>query len=318
MISTFCFLESKTILSIEGKDRFSFLQGLVTQDVTKVTSCKSLYSLLLSPQGKFLYDFFIFPEDKENTKLFLMIEKERAIELLKRLTLYKLRSEVVLSLREDICLFAWWGEIKRKDFPQEKGEILFQNARILIRDPRLDSLGGFLICFPKEEGTTFLQGLDFKKESEEVYRLHLLKAGVPNGSRDMIIDKAIPLECGMEELGAIDWEKGCYMGQELTARTRYRGLVRKRLLPGVIKGNLEVPFKSRLFLAEKEVGTMCSSKQGYGLALIRLEALKNQKGTYSLCAPQQEGDDQKINPRKCFGSFEVYIPKWVQLPKSID
>ncbi len=310
MTCTFCLLKNKTILSIEGRDRVSFLQGLVTQDVTNVTSQKSLYSLLLSPQGKYLYDFFILPGNKDNTKLFIVIEKTKAQEFLRRLNLYKLRSEVTLSLLEASSVFAWWGEKKEEEkLPSEKGETFFQENLILIRDPRLRSLGGFLICVSQEEGKNFLRAHKFEEEDEHKYNLFLLKEGIPNGSQDMIVDKAIPLECGMDELGAINWQKGCYLGQELTARTRYRGEIRKRLFPGILKGVNEVPFKTRLFKGEKEVGTIRSSMEGYGIAFIRLESIEEKENIFSLYLPQEENSTIE---KSFLGYFQLYIPSWIQ------
>lgn len=312
MTKAFCLLKDKTILSIEGRDRVSFLQGLVTQDVTQVTPQKSLYSLLLSPQGKFLYDFFILPGNKENTKIFLIIEKDRAQEVLRRLNLYKLRAEVTLSLIESFFIFAWWGDLAEKEsLPSGKGQIFYQKDIVLLKDPRLESLGGFLICVSPEKGKDFLTNLKFQERKEQDYYLTLLKEGVPNGGQDMIIDKAIPLESSMDELGAIDWEKGCYLGQELTARTRYRGEVRKRVLPGILKGINEVPFKTRLCKEEKEIGTMRSSREGYGLALIRLEAIENGENIFSLYAPQEEGEDKVVG--NALGYFQLYVPPWIKL-----
>src|SRR5260221_3240146 len=148
--------------------------------------------------------------------------------------------------------------------PAIAGDAKPESDTLFFVDPRLAALGGRAYLpatnVPAETGT-----------SADYDRLRITQ-GVPDGSRDLPVEKAILLENGFDELNAIDWDKGCYMGQELTARTRYRGLVRKRLMPVTIEGPAPA-FGAPLLLGEKEAGEMRSANGELGLALIRLEAL---------------------------------------------
>lgn len=250
-------LENRCILEVAGPDATSFLQGLVTNDIRNVTANKTLYGALLNPQGKFLHDFTIW---KGEGGFYLTPEKDRAGDLLKRLTFYKLRTQVTLLLREDLYLYALWGE---DDLKGEKGDTLQEDGILRCVDPRLKELG-YLVLAPAFS----LKG--FQAKPFEDYDRHRLRLGVPDGRRDMKVDRAIPLECGLDELAAISWNKGCYTGQELTARTRYRGLVRKRLFPVRIEGPLP-PDGTPVTVLGEDRGEMYSHLQDLGLARLRIE-----------------------------------------------
>ncbi|MBL8677325.1 MAG: folate-binding protein YgfZ, partial [Alphaproteobacteria bacterium] len=200
-------LSHRGVIEIEGEDKATFLQGLISNDINLVTPTQAIYATLLTPQGRFLFDFFI--TEKDGTFL-LDVKAARLETLLKKLSLFKLRSKITLKGRPDLKIYAYWGE----------GDLTLE----AYPDPRLKTLGARLIGQAKPN------------ISAEEYDLHRLKLGVPEGGIDMLSEKAILLESGLDELNAISWTKGCYMGQELTARTKYRGLVRKRLFPVKIEG----------------------------------------------------------------------------------
>jgi folate-binding protein YgfZ len=236
-------LPHRGVIQIQGEDKAPFLQGLITNDVALITPTHAIYAALLTPQGRFLYDLFII--EKDNSYL-LDVEMERLEALLKKLSLYKLRSQVTLKSRHDLKVYALWGE--ESALPKEA-----------YPDPRLVELGARMMGTLSETATP------------QDYDMHRLILGVPEGGQDLIPEKAILLESGLDELNAISWTKGCYMGQELTARTKYRGLVRKRLFPVIIEGE-PPPFGSEIFLDGTSVGEMRTSNKEHGLALLRLEA----------------------------------------------
>ena len=171
----------------------------------------TIYATLLNPQGRFLYDFFI---TERLGSYFLDCEAERLDSLIKRLSLYKLRSRVTLKPRPDLNVYAAWGGdvVKTFDLKEEKGN----TCNCTFIDPRLVELGARII------------GEASPNTTPEAYDIHRLKLGVPEGGRDLIPEKSILLESGLDELNAISWTKGCYI-QELTARTKHVGQVRKRL-----------------------------------------------------------------------------------------
>ena len=174
------FLPHRGILQISGEDRATFLQGLITNDVRKVTPTQTLYAVLLTPQGRFLYDFFI---SEQGGAYLLETEVERLPELLQKLTFYKLRSRVVLTPRPDLAVYALWGQ--DLDSPLED----------VFVDPRLSELGF--------RGRGKGPAVPFQTASLEDYNRHRLHLGVPEGGVDLIPEKSIPLECGLDELNAI-------------------------------------------------------------------------------------------------------------------
>jgi folate-binding protein YgfZ len=253
-------LPQRGVLEIQGEDKATFLQGLVSNDIFDVTPEQAIYAVLLTPQGRFLYDLFIA---EKNGSFLIDAETQRLEALLKRLTLYKLRSQVNLQLRPDLKVFAIWGLTLSETLglKEESG-----SAREgLFMDPRLLQLGA--------RGIGEVKNMGFQQATARDYDAHRLMLGVPEGGLDLIPEKTIPLEAGLDELNAISWTKGCYLGQELTARTKYRGLIRKRLFPVKIEGELPIDNKE-IFLGGAEVGDMRTHNGSDGIALLRLEAFE--------------------------------------------
>ncbi len=259
----FLIARDRALISLTGEDRQAFLQGLVSNDVAKATPGRALYAAFLTAQGKYLHDIFIVVE---GDRLLIECEAGRRADLLRRLSLYKLRSKVALAEENalSVGLYFGAGALEALHLAPHAGEARAERGGVAFVDPRLAALGARAYLpaasLPAETG------------SREDYDRLRISLGVPDGSRDLPVEKAILLENGFDELNAIDWDKGCYMGQELTARTRYRGLVRKRLMPVAIEG--PVPeFGAPLLLGDKEAGEMRSASGDMGLALVRLEAL---------------------------------------------
>ncbi len=259
--------DHRSVLSITGTDKETFLQGLISNDIYKCSESNAIYACLLSPQGKFLYEMFII---QQNERLLVDCESETADDLIKRLKMYKLRSDVQIE-KTDYKVFAAFNT----DIPTIKA----------FDDPRHEAMGKRLLT---DTSTPAIDELD-------IYDIHRLKLGIPNGLQDLIQDKAILLENGIDELNGIDWNKGCYVGQELTARTKHRGLVRKRLLPVTFEGNAP-ECGTILYADDKKAGEMRSSNGTQGLALIRLAFL-----------------DQNISTEKG-EECSVQIPDWIELP----
>lgn len=261
-------LEARGILAVAGPDRASFLQGLVSNDVMRVAADRAVYAALLTPQGKYLFDFIMVEQDGE---IWLDTEAARLADLQRRLSMYRLRAKVELLARPDLTVAAVFGEGAAAAFglPAEPGAAKICEAGVVLVDPRLAELGCRLIV---ERGQLGLHGDRFAAADFAAYDRHRLALGIPDGSRDLVPDKSILLEAGFDELHGVDWQKGCYMGQELTARTRYRGLIKKRLFPVQIDG--AAPASGTLVTLDgKEAGELRSSCDGRGLALLRLDAI---------------------------------------------
>jgi folate-binding protein YgfZ len=241
-------LPNRGFLRLSGPDRLTFLQGLVSNDVNKVAPGRAVYSCLLTPQGKFLHDFFLVAD---GDSLLVECEADRRADLAQRLKMYKLRSKIEIT-EADYAAFAVFGSV-----PPVPGAIAFP-------DPRAPALETRMLAAADPEASP----LAF----EDYDRLRISEA-VPDGSRDMEVGKAILLENNIDLLNGVSWDKGCYTGQELTARTRYRGLIKKRLVPVRIAGPVP-PAGTPVIENGVEVGEMRTASGDLGLALLRLERLR--------------------------------------------
>ncbi len=265
----FAVLEDRGVLSVSGRDRVSFLQGLISNDIEKAGPGSAVYAALLTPQGKYLYDFFIVEAGEAGDALLLDCERAGLDGLMKRLSLYKLRADVTLEDRSDELAVA-------AVFGSGSIEAAIEGVAVFA-DPRL-AKAGVRCILPKSEARAILEKAGLTPADEADYDRLRLTLGLPDGSRDLIAEKSTLLESGFDELNGVDWDKGCYMGQELTARTKYRGLVKKRLMPVAFDGPPPEP-GTPVMLGDKEAGEVRSSQMtgdgGIGLALMRLDALEN-------------------------------------------
>jgi folate-binding protein YgfZ len=264
-------LPARGVIEIAGEDRVTFLQGLVSNDVAAAAPARAIWTALLTPQGKWLADFFILTDADH---LLLDCERAQIPMLVARLTRFRLRSRVTIAARDDFSTFVAW------DGPPP-------DAMIGAPDPRLPDAGWRLLSHtPLDTNAT-----------EADWDLHRLRLGLPDGSADLEGEKTVLLEAGFDELSGVAWDKGCYMGQELTARTKYRGLIKRRLVPVTVDGPVPPP-GTPVLRNGAEVGTMRSGRDAIGLAVLRLEAL-----TAELTC-----GDARLTAR---------IPNWMRLPESV-
>jgi tRNA-modifying protein YgfZ len=271
---SFVLLEDRGILGISGPDRRPFLQGLVSNDVEKVNSETARYAALLTAQGKYLHDFVMVDTGES---LWLDVEAPRLGDLKRRLSVYRLRAKVSLCERPDLAVAAIFGVgvLAALGLAKTAGAARPFGSGAALVDPRLTTLGARAIL-PRENGRALLAQLGLTEARFEVYDRLRLSLGIPEGSRDLVPEKSILLEAGFDELNGVDWQKGCYVGQELTARTKYRGLIKRRLIPVEIRGPAPAP--GAIVTADgREVGEMRSSREGLGLALLRIEPVLKEK-----------------------------------------
>lgn len=238
-----CHLSHRGVIRVGGDDRRAFLQGLVSNDIYLCSTTQSIYAALLSPQGKFLHDLFLY----DMGDAFLIdCEAERSDDLLQRFGSYKLRAKVTLENVSNAFVV-----------------LAYPDGRLGLPDPRLPELGTRGV-FEKSSV------IDLQTSDAASYDHHRLSLGVGDGSRDMIVGKSTLAEGNFDLLNGISWSKGCYVGQELTARMHHRALVKKRLFPLRIKGAAPT-FGSVLRHNGEEIGEMRSSKGAFGLALLNVE-----------------------------------------------
>ena len=267
-------LGHRRVIAVEGEDRVAFLQGLVSQDMELAAPGTALWSALLTPQGKWLAEFFVF---SDGARLFLDVEAGQQEMITARLSRFKLRARVAITATPYTVQVAWDGPAPAAP------------AALVAADPRLAAAGSRILADPPLAETATASEWD----------LHRIMLGLPDGSRDLESEKTVLLEAGFDELNGISWTKGCYMGQELTARTRYRGLLKRRLVPVKISGAMPAP-GTPVLSEGRDVGTLRSAVSGHGLAALRLEVLNH--GAL-VCG------DATLTPS---------VPDWMRLPASLN
>jgi len=258
-------LDNRALIAVTGADHSDFLQGLISNDIKKVTAGTVIFAALLTPQGKFLFDFFVMPYENG-----VLIDCDASVlqPLMKKLRIYKLRSDVTLTdVSNDLSVVAIYN------IATDTPPVLNNMEAFLYIDPRKPE-AGFRAVLPAAAIQRLSTDDSYAITTKSDYNIHRLKMGLPDGCIDLTPEKSTLLESGYDELNAIDWDKGCYMGQELTARTKYRGLVKKRMLEVTISGPIP-DIGADIMQNEKTVGEMRSSQDGVGMALIRIDALEN-------------------------------------------
>lgn len=265
--------ESRGVISVDGEEARSFLQGLLSNDVTRAGPRRAIYAALLTPQGRYLHDFFIAV--RPDGGLWIECEAERRQDLLRRLAMYRLRANVRFAdVTQDRTVLRLYGAgvLERLQLSAEPGAARLESEGIVFVDPRRAELGAHAIL-PHAPAQALTSALGLQPGTAESYDRLRLSLGVPDGSRDLEVEKALPMESGFDTLNGLDWQKGCYVGQELTARMKYRALVKKKLLPVAVDGPPPEP-GTPVLLGESEAGVMRTARDGYGIALLRLDKVE--------------------------------------------
>ena len=262
-------LKDRAVIALEGGEAREFLQGLVTNDLKDLAPATGLYAALLTPQGKILFDFLITEGDGA---VLLDCAADRVEALVKRLTMYRLRAKIEIAVRPQLCVYA--GLSGR---PAERA--------VTFADPRLAALGPRSIG-ASAEMPDYLQG-------PASYHAERLALGVPEGG-DFGSDKIFALDGGLDELHAVAFDKGCYVGQELTARMKHRGTARKRIL--TVRADSALPPPGTTVTSDgHELGEIIATYGSEGFALMRLDRL----------------DEAKASPTAAIVPITVIRPAWL-------
>ena len=288
-------LEDRAILYINGLDTKNFLQNLISNDINKVTDNSSCFASLLTPQGKFLYEFIVV---KHKSGYFIDCEKSQSEEIFKQLNIYKIRSKVeILNLSNEFVV-ASFGYEKYLSIEGSKdilGFTLKYREDPIILDPRNKNLGARLII-NLEKLYLSLKKLDLKNDKIENYYIQSHKLGIVPKNLNKLQNKLFGIECNFEELNGIDFKKGCYVGQENTARIKLKNKLSKRLLPiKVIDGKLSE--NEKIYNNNVEIGKVLINEE-YPFALIKY---------------LDKNFDKKQTFKSKNGSFKIFIPQWLKI-----
>jgi tRNA-modifying protein YgfZ len=250
-------LPDRGVIKLGGKDARKFLNGLVTTDITNVTEQSPRFAALLTPQGKIIVDFIVASGDSpDDQELYLDCPKALAATLLERLAFYKLRAKIEVEDFSDIlCILALWDD----PAPGRWG--------LRYPDPRLPALGWRCISAPDPANAAAF-GADLVDARD--YEAHRIALGVPSGGLDFIYGDTFPHEADMDQLGGVDFDKGCFVGQEVVSRMEHRGTARTRVVPVTLSG-VAPAVGSGVTADGKPVGVMGSSAGTRALATLRLD-----------------------------------------------
>ena len=262
-------LEDRGVVAVSGPDARPFLQAIISNDASKISPEAAIYAALLTPQGKFLHDFIIVQNGDE---FLLDTEKHRVPDLLERLQLFRLGSDVSINSKDDeLLVAALWSTNCSVIFHEsvEPGNTVYMEGCCVTLDPRLAALG-YRVLGQEKDIKTFLSGKLCGNPTRADYDVYRLEKGVPDGSRDIQVNKSFLLESNFEELNGVAFDKGCYIGQENTARQKHRGTIRRRLIKVNISG--PPPDNNEIITWENgEIGQMRSVNNNCGIAIIRLD-----------------------------------------------
>ena len=254
-------LPDRGVVKVVGDDARRFLNGLVTGDMAKVAASKPCFAALLTPQGKIIADFIIAeapPEDGGG--FFLDCPRALAPALVEKLNFYKLRAKVICEdLSEVLGVMAVWDGMADSEYG------------LSYPDPRLPALGS-RVMVPPHLAAAAAADLGANFADADDYETHRIALGVPRGGLDFVYGDTFPHEADMDQLNGVDFDKGCYVGQEVVSRVEHRARARSRVVP--IAYDEFAPTSGLPIMAgEKQVGTLGSTAKGRGLALMRLDRI---------------------------------------------
>ena len=252
-------LPDRGVVKVAGDDARRFLNGLVTSDMAKVAPGRANFAALLTPQGKIIVDFIVAEAPAEDGGgFFLDCPRALAATLVQKLNFYKLRAKVLAEdLSEVLGVMAVWEGAGDTEYG------------LCYADPRLPALG-MRVMLPPHLAAEAATDLGAELVAAEAYDAHRIALGVPRGGMDFAYGDTFPHEADMDQLAGLDFNKGCYIGQEVVSRVEHRASARSRLLP--IAYDEFAPSSGLPVMAgDKQVGTLCSTAKGRGLALLRLD-----------------------------------------------
>ncbi len=255
---SFAILPDRAVLRVGGPEAESFLQNIITTDMARVASSGAGFGALLSPQGKILADFLIL---KDGDGFLIDLPQSEFASFLKRMTLYRLRAKVELaSLAESHRVAVYWDSAAPPSIP---GEVA------LAADPRFAVLG-FRAILPAASDPA-VPG--YAEQPAEAWHAYRITEGVPEGGRDFAFGEAFPHDADMDDLGGLDFRKGCYVGQEIVSRMQHRGTARRRAVMVTAEDALPAA-GAAVEAGGKALGVLGSSAGGAAIALLRLDRVK--------------------------------------------
>ena len=247
--------KNSRFFKVFGEDSVTFIQNLITNDINKCKNNDIVYSCLLTPQGKFLADFFVI---KQSNNFLIEIHEKYFSSFLSKLQLYKLRSKLNFNENKNISSIIFFG----------KQDYKIDSEFVSFKDPRNNNIGKKILINTKDK----IKIDNIIEESFTKYKEILIKNLVPFSPNDLDENKSLLLENNFQNLNAIDWDKGCYVGQEITARMKYRSLLKKKIYNlEIIIG--EVKIGEEIILENINIGKVISKVNKNIICMLKIELI---------------------------------------------
>ena len=252
-------LPDRSVLKVAGEPARGFLNGLLTADIDRVTPARACFAALLTPQGKIVADCIVAEAPTEDGGgFFLDVPRALAVTLVDKLNFYKLRAKLIIEdLSEVLGVLAAWDGQADTDYG------------LAYADPRLPALG-MRVMLPPHLAAQAAADLGAELVDAAEYEARRIALGIPRGGLDFIYGDAFPHETDMDQLNGVDFEKGCYVGQEVVSRIEHRGSARTRIVPVTYEGYAP-DAGAEVKAADKAIGTFGSSARGRAVAMLRLD-----------------------------------------------
>lgn len=272
-------LKHRQMIFVEGEESSQFLQGLVTNDMSHLSRGNTaMYAIFLNKGGRVLYDTIIYKQKEKESTFYIECDGEVADQVVKHLRLFRVRRKIDIEKSEDRKVWVVFDdnpEVKSKAIVLPKKSF---DTGIICTDPRVKHLGTRLVIGAdksEKDIKSIFEESEMNMSSENDYRKHRYRLGIGEGINDLPLGKAFPLEANIDYLNGVSFHKGCYVGQELTARTHHTGVVRKRLMPLTFSCPLPQLIDPQSIdivnESEQSVGKLRGYCNGHGLALLRIE-----------------------------------------------
>ena len=252
-------LPHRSVLRIKGEDARGFLDGLITNSMAGAVPGCAIHAALLTPQGKIITDFFV-TESADNTGFYIDAPLVASADLAKRLLMYKLRAKVeIFDHSADVGVLALWGDT----FDVQQFDLAYA-------DPRTTG-AGYRLLIPQSEAETITHELGAQAAPLSAYHAMRVEHALPEAVFDFSLGETFPHEINMDQLGGVDFRKGCYVGQEVVSRMEHRGSARTRMILLASQKNIAASEGAMINAGERELGRAASGAHGRNLAILRLD-----------------------------------------------
>lgn len=302
----------RSLVKVTGQDSAKYLQNLLTNDINLLDRTnEAMYAMILNNRGRVLHDVLVYAlGDPVDSGYLVEGDTASLADFLKMLKIYKIKKKVeVTSVDKEFSVYSIFQDSKQHDTPPElvSKENSTNNLPICVTDPRFSQLGYRLIIENKHQPSSYFTNLITENTDYSSYKQHLYKHGIAENHENIVYTNSIPLEYNLVLLNGVSFQKGCYLGQELVAKTHHTGVIRKRIIPIKLECT-NVQFKSDSSILNLKTGKVAGKLKGlsghYGIAMLRLSELSDQlvildeesnKYSVSYTIPEYWSKDPKLS-----------------------